>query len=105
MKMLGNEAIMFTSGNNVATKAQKQISSKVSSATLKSFYESKIASLSDHTMPPHLLRIMCQDVPVKNDNLESRWGHKCFVRKCLQFYQGKLKEIEHSEKRGFFSFF
>jgi len=105
MKMHRNEAVMLTSGNSFVTKEQKQTSLKVSRTTLKSFYESKIASLSDHAMTPHLLRMMCQDVPVKNDNLESKWGHKWFVRKCLRYYQCKLKEIERSEKKGFFSFF
>ena len=105
MKTQGDEAIIFTGENNVATKERKRISQKISNTTLKNFYENKIAALSGHSMPPQLLRIMCQDVPAKNDNLESKWGHRLFVRKCIRYYQGKLKELERSERKGFFSLF
>ncbi len=105
MNTQANEAIMFLSGNDVMTKSQKEISIKIRNATLKKFYENKIASLADRAMPLHLLRMMCQDVPTKNGDLESRLGRKWFVRKCIRHYQGKLKEIKRSERKGFFSFF
>lgn len=105
MKMQTNEAVLSSGGNGVVTKAQQQISLKARNATLKKFYETKIASLADRRMPPHLLKMLCQDMPLENGDFESGWGRESFVRKCIRYYQGKLKEIERSEKKGFFSFF
>lgn len=105
MKVMETEAVMSKGGNVVETKEHKKIYQKVHNAALKKFYENKIKSLADHKMPLHLLLMMCQDVPAKMGNLESKWARSWFMRKCMKFYQGKLKEIERSEKVGFFSFF
>ena len=105
MEMQTNEAIMSSGGNGSMTKAQQQISVKARNATLKKFYESKIVSLADRRMPPHMLRMLCQDVPIQSGGLDSSWEREWFVRKCIRYYQGKLKEIARSEKKGFFSFF
>ena len=78
---------------------------KIRNASLKKIYESKIASLADRHLSPQLLMIMCQDAPVDQENLTSRRGRNAFVKKCLRYYQGRLQEIERSERRGFFSFF
>lgn len=78
---------------------------KIRNASLKKLYESKIASLTDRGLQPHLLKMMCQDVPWESGDLASKWGRRRFVRKCLRYYQGKIKEIERSEKNWFFRLF
>lgn len=103
--MQENQTLRSPDDTEGVTEGRKQLTEKIHNATLKKFYESKIASLSAHDMPPYLLRMMCQDVPAKECNLDSRWGRKWFVKRCLRFYQGKLKEIERSENKGFFGFF
>lgn len=104
MKVISNKEVTVYAKDEIMTAEQQQISKKVRNAALKSFYENKIKSLDDHKLPIILLRMMCQDVPVQNVNLESKWGRNWFVRKCMKFYRGKLKGIERSEKTGFFSF-
>ena len=105
MNILGNKAITHSCMNDFETKEHELIYQKVHNGALKKFYENKILSLTDRAMPLKLLRMMCQDVPFKSDNLDSKWGRNGFVRKCMKFYQGKLKEIQRSEKVGFFGLF
>ena len=105
MKMQQNHTNLSPGENEIETEGKRELTQKIHNATLKKFYESKIASLSAHDMPPYLLRMMCQDVPAKECNLDSRWGRKWFVQKCLRFYQGKIREIDRSENKGFFGLF
>lgn len=105
MKVQEDESNVLSVASGTATNGQNQIFQKIHNATLKKFYEAKIVSLDDRSMSPHLLRMMCQDVPVKSDNLESKWRRNWFVHKCKKFYQHKLKEIDRSEKKGFCRFF
>jgi len=105
MKTQGIKAIMSQGRSGFQAKERNQILLKIHNATLKKFYETKIASLADHELPLHLLKMLCQDVPIQTIDLESKWERKWFVRKCMRFYQRKVKEIERSEKTGFFSMF
>ena len=81
------------------------IKKKVRNASMKKFYESKIAALADRSLPPSLLGLLCHDAPVAKDNLETMHGRRAYVKKCLRYYTGILREIERSERKGFFRFF
>ncbi len=78
---------------------------KINAATRKKIYASKIAALADRKMPLNLLKIMCQDVPVAANRLDTPSGRRAYVKKCLRYYTGMLRAIERSERKGFFRFF
>lgn len=90
-------------GGFVGQKAE--IMQKVNATTRKKIYASKIAALADRKMPLNLLKIMCQDVPLATDNIHTPGGRRSYVRKCLRYYQGMLRAIERSERKGFFRLF
>ena len=96
-----NEAITARRLEEFQTGRKAMLMQKIRNASLKKYYESKIASLSDRKMPPQLLSLMCQDAPVAKENLNSRWGRQSFVKQCLRYYRGQLREIERSEQRWF----
>lgn len=81
------------------------ITKKVRNATLKRFYESKIAALSDHSLSPHLLRLLCQGAPMAKVNLDTPYGRRAYAKKCRSYYLSRLQEIEASEKKGWFGLF
>lgn len=90
----------------VRPKKDMPCTRKIQNATMKKFYENKIASLStSQKIPLHLLKLMCQDAPVEGTDLKSKFGRKLFVFKCKRYYQQKLREIERSEKSWFFGLF
>ncbi len=72
----------------------------------KEYYESKIRCLVDLDLPIKLVLLACWDAPVKRENLNTKWGQKRFVKRCLKYYKKKLKAIEREEKRlkGIFPF-
>ena len=63
------------------------------------YYQSKIACLSNKRLPPPLLLLACKDAPYQEDNLSSDWRRNRYIKKCLKFYQKKLKELEKEHKK------
>lgn len=102
--MKDKEAIAVQKQEKIHTGKHALIRQKVHNVTLKKFYEHKITSLAGRDMPPHLLRIMCQDVPVVKDDLGSWRGRHSFMKKCRRYYRGIIRKIERSEKNWFSSF-
>ncbi len=78
---------------------------KIRSAKL--YYESKINCLTNRTLHPDLILMACRDAPVERDNLDSKWQRNRYIKKCLKFYEKKLKELLKEEKKldGKSSFF
>ncbi len=72
----------------------------------KEYYESKIRCLIDLDLPIKLVLLACWDAPVKRENLDTKWGQKRFIKKCLKYYKKRLRTIEREEKRlkGIFPF-
>ena len=103
--MQGNEASTARRWEAVQTEKKSRLMKKIHGDALKKLYESKIASLADQKMPAQLLRIMCQDVSAAKENLDSRWGRKLFVKKCLRYYRSQIREIERAESGRFLGLF
>ncbi len=78
-----------------------QISSnkKVRCRAQQEYYENKIRCLAEMDLPVHLMLLACWDAPVERSNLETAWGRKRFVKKCLKYYKGQLKNLIKEEKR------
>ncbi len=78
---------------------------KLKRQALKDYYEKKIENLINMNLPPRLIMLACWDAPVERHNLSTKRGREKFIKKCLKYYRGRLKELEREEK-GFklFSF-
>ena len=72
----------------------------------REYYESKIKCLIDLDLPIRLVLLACWDAPVKRENLNTKWGKKRFIKRCLKYYRKRLRGIEREEKRlrGIFPF-
>lgn len=73
----------------------------------KMYYESKISCLSNRSLHVDLVLLACKDAQVEKGDINSNWRRDRYIKKCLKFYQKKLKEILKQEKKieGKFSLF
>ena len=78
---------------------------KIRSAKL--YYESKITCLTNRRLHPDLIFLACKDAPVERGDCSSNWQRNRYIKKCLKFYQKKLKELLKEERKldGKSSFF
>lgn len=74
-------------------------SEKIRHQVLKDYYENKIKALIDLNLPPHLVCLACWDAPVRREDLRTDRDRRRFVRRCLKYYHGQLKEIEREQKK------
>lgn len=93
---------------DVVLQSNKSLSekrAKIRSAKL--YYESKITCLTNRQLHPDLIIMACRDAPVDKGDLQSSWHRKRYIKKCLKFYQKKLKELLKEERKldGKSSFF
>ncbi|NMX24500.1 hypothetical protein HCU62_11265 [Dissulfurirhabdus thermomarina] len=65
----------------------------------KEYYENKIRTLMDLSLPTKLVCLACWDAPVEREDLTTERGKRRFIKKCLKFYQKKLKEMEREARR------
>jgi hypothetical protein len=65
----------------------------------KVYYQSKIACLTNKRLPPPLLLLACKDAPYEDIDLTSDWKRGRYIKKCLKYYQKKLKELEKEHKK------
>ena len=73
----------------------------------KMYYESKISCLTNRTLHVDLVLLACKDAQVEKGDISSNWRRDRYIKKCLKFYQKKLKEILKQERKldGKFSLF
>ncbi len=62
------------------------------------YYENKIRCLAEMNLPLNLVLMACWDAPVEKSNLTTPWGRKRFIKKCLKYYKGQLKNLTREEK-------
>ncbi len=67
--------------------------------TYKLYYESKIACLSNKKLSPTLHLLACKDAPFTPDSLETGWRRNWYIKKCLKYYEKKLRETEKELKK------
>ena len=72
---------------------------KVRCRAKQEYYENKIRCLAEMNLPLHLMLLACWDAPVEKTNLGTAWGRKRFIKKCLKYYKGQLKDLRREEKR------
>lgn len=65
----------------------------------KVYYQSKISCLTNRRLPPPLLLLACKDAPFQIDDITSEWKRSRYIKKCLKYYQKKLKELEKEHKK------
>ncbi len=92
-------------GVEQTNKSLSEKRAKIRSA--KMYYESKITCLTNRMLHPDLILLACRDADVEKGDYSSRWGRNRYIKKCLKFYQKKLKELLKEERRmdGKSSFF
>ncbi len=93
---------------DVVSQSNKSMSEKRAKIrAAKLYYESKITCLTSRQLHPDLILLACKDAPVEKGDFSSSWLRKRYIKKCLKFYQKKLKELLKQEKEldGKSSFF
>ena len=92
-----------------ATSEKKRIKSEERSRirSYKMYYESKISCLTKRNLHVDLVLLACKDASVEKGDISSNWRRNRYIKKCLKFYQKKLKEITKQERKleGKFSLF
>jgi hypothetical protein len=63
------------------------------------YYQSKIACLTNKRLPAPLMLLACKDAPIEEGNLSTAWKRDRYIKKCLKYYQKKLKELEKERKK------
>ncbi|MBC8317969.1 MAG: hypothetical protein H8E41_08680 [Desulfobulbaceae bacterium] len=80
------------------TKLNKsQLRAQIQAYTV--YYQSKIACLTNKRLPAPLLLLACKDAPFQVEDLTSQWQRGRYIKKCLKYYQKKLKELEKEHKK------
>ena len=77
----------------VQGKAEKS-AKRAQAHTYKLYYESKIACLTNKKLSPTLHLLACKDAPFEPDSTEAGWRRNWYIKKCLNYYKKKLKEVE-----------
>jgi hypothetical protein len=77
--------------------SRSQLRAQIQAYTV--YYQSKIACLTNKRLPAPLLLLACKDAPIEEGNLSSTWKRDRYIKKCLKFYQKKLKELEKERKK------
>lgn len=72
---------------------------KVRCRAKQEYYYNKIKCLVEMNLPVSLILLACWDAPVEKDGLDSVWGQKRFIKKCLKYYQKQLKLLMKEEKK------
>ncbi len=67
---------------------------RVNTESMISYYENKIQTLMDMNLPPRLVCLACWDAPVEKEDLRTERGRKKFIKKCLKYYNARIKELE-----------
>ncbi len=74
-------------------------SKKANTQALIDYYENKIQTLLHMNLPPKLVLLACWDAPVEREDLRTKKGREKFIKKCLKYYQRKVKELEKKMRR------
>ena len=84
-----------------ATSEKKRIKSEERSRirAYKMYYESKISCLTKRNLHVDLVLLACKDASVEKGDISSNWRRNRYIKKCLKFYQKKLKEITKQERK------
>ena len=69
---------------------------------MRKYYESKVEYLQSRNIQPNMIRLACNDVPFEVDSLSSPWKRDRFIRKCMRYYRGKIRELERENSKKFF---
>ena len=92
-----------------ATEEKKRTKSEERSKirSYKMYYESKISCLTKRNLHVDLVLLACKDASVEKGDISSNWRRDRYIKKCLKFYQKKLKEVIKQERKldGKFSLF
>ena len=63
---------------------------------IKQYYESKIEFLGEKHLTPVMIKLTCNDVPFGSAYLGSAWKRDRYIRKCVKYYNRKLRELERN---------
>jgi hypothetical protein len=66
---------------------------------LRSYYQEKIGFLSKKHIDTHLLKLVSQDAPRELRAKLDELGNDTYRKKCLEFYEGKMKTIKDELKQ------